>query len=345
MPKTHGGLWERVTDWDCLYGAYKAAAAGKRYKPEVMRFRRRLEENITNIQNHLLWRTWRPSPYRHFVVNDRKQRHIMAPPFVDRVVHHAIVSVIEPLFDKKFIFDSYACRPGKGNHAAAFRVQSFLRKARAAWGDQVYVLQADISKFFPSVPAETIKRSVRRTLRETRLLNVIDRIADHGSSGGIGMPVGALTSQLFANITLDRLDHLAKDEMGIKLYVRYMDDWVVIGPDKAALWRIIAEMEQVLSAELGLFLNRKTDVYPAASGVDFCGYRIWDTHILPRKCNIRRAKRNFAQASKLYSKNLASRRDCEAKLASFIGYIKHCSGQRTRQETIKHLALKKETNH
>lgn len=345
MPKTHINIWPRIVNWDNLYAAYKAAAAGKKTKHEVLVFRDRLEENITNIQNHLVWGSWRPSAYRRFVIFERKQRHIMAPPFCDRVVHHALVRVVEPLFEKRFIHHSYACRKGKGNHQAAFQVQKYLRAARGKWGCDVYVLQGDISKYFPSIPASVIKARIRRVIRDPAVLWLIDIIIDHGAAAGRGLPVGALTSQLMANIVGDRIDHLVKEELGQKFYVRYMDDWVVLAPDKTELWRVLARIGAALKNELGLELNRKTDVFPAKNGVDFCGYRIWDTHILPRKNNVKRAKKRFQKMSRQYRTGKATRKEAEAPLASFLGYMKHCAGTRARRETINYLVLKKGKTH
>jgi len=145
MPKTYNNLWEQVVIFENLYEAYLEARKGKRYRDEVLLFGSNLEENLINLQNHLLWKSWRPGRFRSFYVYDPKKRLICAPPFQDRVVHHALVRVIDPLFERKFIYDSYACRKGKGTHAAVQRLQSFLRKARRNW-DRTYVLKADISK-------------------------------------------------------------------------------------------------------------------------------------------------------------------------------------------------------
>jgi retron-type reverse transcriptase len=139
MPKTYNNLWEQVVIFENLYEAYLEARKGKRYRDEVLLFGSNLEENLINLQNHLLWKSWRPGRFYSFYVHDPKKRLIQAPPFQDRVVHHALVRVIEPFFERKFIYDSYACRKGKGTHAAVQRLQSFLRRARRNW-DRVYVL-------------------------------------------------------------------------------------------------------------------------------------------------------------------------------------------------------------
>jgi hypothetical protein len=244
------------------------------------------------------------------------------------VVHHALVQVIEPLFEKKFIHHSYACRVGKGTHAAVLYQQNCLKKANAKW-DRAYVLKADISKYFPSINHRVLYKMLQRTIRDKNVLWLCATIIRHGGANGYGIPVGALTSQLFANIYLDKLDHYLKDQLGVEYYVRYMDDWVIIGPNKQYLHRILAKAEFILGERLKLTLNPKTQIFPASHGVDFCGYRIWNTHLLPRKKNIKRTKQRFRKLSNRYSSGLISLKDIRPYVMSFLGYMKRCSGYRT----------------
>ncbi|MBW2599340.1 MAG: group II intron reverse transcriptase domain-containing protein [Deltaproteobacteria bacterium] len=340
MPKTYGDLWPIVMSWNNLYAAYLEAARGKRYRPEVLKFAANLEENLINIQNHLYWKTWTPGRWREFIVHEPKIRHIQAPPFKDRVVHHALVRVIEPLFERKFIYDSYACRVGKGTHTAVLRTQEFLRRAKAEW-DQTYVLKADISKYFPSIRHDPLLRIVKRTIRDKDILWLCETIIRNCGENGRGIPVGALTSQLFANIYLDRLDHFIKDELGIKFYTRYMDDWIIFCDTKKQLWSILDLATDFLTFELGLRLNPKTSAFPAGRGVDFCGYRIWTTHLLPRKRNVKRARRRFCKFIKLYSEGYISLEKVRASVMSFLGYMKHCSGFKTTESVLGELVLRK----
>ena len=339
MPKTYNNLYPKIITWENLYSAYSLAAKGKRYRNDALLFRDRLEENLAGLQDHLTWETWRPSPYKAFTVYEPKERLIMAPSFPDRVAHHALVNVISPLFEKKFIFDSYACRNGKGMHAAAHRVQDFLRAGKRKWG-RAYVLKADISRYFPSVSAAALSGIILRTIRDSKVLSLCRTIIDHGANRGTGMPVGSLTSQLWANIYMDQLDHIAKEREGIKYYARYMDDWVVIGPTKAWLWEKLRVLTGFLSDALKLKLNPKTGIFPASHGVDFCGYRIWDTHIRPRKRNVRRAKERFCRLARAYSAGRVSMRMIMASIASFIGYMKHCSGADSTRSALRYIDIK-----
>jgi retron-type reverse transcriptase len=340
MSKTHNKLWEEITDWDNLYKAFLAARKGKRYKPGALRFCAHLEENITNIQNHLLWGSWQPSPWKEFMVYDPKQRLIQAPPFKDRVVHHALVDTIEPLFEKKFIFDSYACRRGKGFHQAVKRVQTFIRRATAT-GDKVYVLKADIAKYFPSINHDALVGILHRTIEDKQVLGLLEVIIRNTGFDVHGIPVGALTSQLYANIYLDRLDHYIKDDLGVKLYCRYMDDFIIVHNSKRVLWDLLEKVAEFLTDELKLTLNPKTSIFPAVRGVDFCGYRVWRDYILPRKRIIRHARRNFTRLARLCSQGKIPLETVRQSVMSFLGYMKHCNGYKTTEHILAETIIRR----
>lgn len=343
MPKTHGDLYDQIIDFDNLIAAFHLARKGKRYAVMPARFSARREEELINLHNHLVHGTWRPSPLREFVVTEPKLRLIHAPPFADRVVHHAICRVIEPLFERKFIYDSYACRKGKGHLAAAKRVQTHLRRARRSWGE-VWVLKADVRRFFPSMDHRVLMCEVARTIRDGRVLDLFWRIIAGSGFDDCGMPIGSLISQLLANVLLNRLDHLAKDDCGYRYYVRYMDDFVVLAPSKVEAWKAL----DVLAAELeamNLLLNPKTAIFPAQRGVDFCGYRIWATHMLPRKRTTKRARRDFRKLAKRYAAGDIQLSDVQTRVASFLAYTKHCQAKHTTETLLNDLVLTKDNTH
>jgi RNA-directed DNA polymerase len=341
LPKTHNGLWPSITSWENLLAAYRAARKGKRYSADALRFRDLLEENLINIQNHLQWQTWTPAPWREFWIYDPKSRLIQAPRFKDRVVHHALADVLEPFFDRKMIYHSYACRKGKGTHAATSRVQHDLRIAKRNWGD-VYVLQADISKYFPSIDHDVLLRLIARTIRDPDVLWLCRQIIKNTGFKKRGIPVGALTSQLFANIYLTALDHKVQSQYGRRHYVRYMDDFIILGKSKAELQGLLYRLREFLATNLRLALNPKTSIYPARSRmVDFAGYRICATHMLPRKRNIKRTRSCFKKLSRDYAQGRIGLADIQPKVASFLGYAKHCSSRKTTDSVLAQLKLQR----
>lgn len=337
MPRTTSGLWSQVIDFENIYAAYREAKKGKRYRAEVLRYSLNAEEHLTNLLSHLVWRTWQPGPAREFVVREPKLRAIQAPPFADRVLHHALVRVIEPIFERKFIYDSYACRTGKGTQACVHRTQHFVRLARRRWGDGVYVIKADISKYFASIQHDVLMHEIGRVISDTDVLWLWRQIIKgYGHEHGVGLPVGSLTSQLAANIVLNRLDHCAKDELGLKYYVRYMDDFVAVTQSKQHAQQTLQRLGAMVEA-LGLRLNPKTAYHPWQRGIDFAGYRIWPTHILPRKRNIKRARADFKRMATLYRKGAITPERVRQRVNAFTAYTKHCSAEQTTRAVLREL--------
>lgn len=341
MPTTYNNLWPQVANFENLFHAYRAASRNKRYQPAALKYRQRLEENLIDALNLLTWRQWGPAPYREFCVYEPKKRIINAPAFKDRVVHHALVRVIEPLFENKFISDSFACRTGKGTHAAKRRVESFVMAAQKQWGDY-YVLKGDIRAYFHSIDRRVLIELIERTISDADILWLIKQIvACDGDQRGI--PIGALTSQLFANVYLDALDHHVKDDLGIKMYARYMDDFLVVHPDKAYLRTLLADINHFITDRLHLTLNPKTTIYKSGSGschsIDFCGYRIWPGYTKPRKRTVKAARKRFKKLSELYQLGQITTGRLKSSAMSFLGYMKHCKGSSMVESTLLRLNL------
>lgn len=344
MPKSYGGLWAQVVSFENLLSGYEEARRGKRYKPEVLEFGEQVEGRLFSIQESLLAGNWSPAQYKEFwVVHSLKRRLVQAPAFCDRVVHHALIRVTQPPMERKWIFDSYACRNGKGTHRSVFRVKDFLHRASRLWG-KVYVLQIDVSKYFPSINHEILLGNLTRTFREKEILSLFDRVVTGRNNTGKGLPIGALTSQTLANHYLSEADHFIKECLEQKFYVRYMDDMIILDGSKDRLRSILADIDWFLQTQLRLELNPKTRIYPASEGVDFSGYRTWRTHILPRKRNIQAAKARFKSVSKLYSKGEMDFDAALARLASFIGYTKHCDCFKSAKSTVKYFILRRSCN-
>jgi len=334
--KTVNGIWQQVIDFDKLYAAYLRAAKGKRFSLESMKFKTNLEENLIQIQNELIWKMYKPLPLRVFTIYEPKERTISAPAFRDRVVHHSLVAAIEPAFERRFISDTYACRKGRGTHCSMLRMVEFTRRAKREWGDY-WVLKCDVKKFFPSINHIILKNTIRRAISDKEVLHLIDTIIDSAGENGLGIPIGALTSQLFANIFLDPLDHYVKETLSIKYYARYMDDFIVLGKSKEELREILQKITAFLANDRGLVLNHRTGIWPGRHGIDFCGYRIWPTHTLPRKRTVQAAKKRLKSISKRYPAR-ESFEEARKILVSFLGYIRFCSGAKITESVLKRAA-------
>ena len=283
MPKTYNNLWSNLVSFENLYAAYHVARSGHREHMEVHKFEKNLEENLINIQNHLIWHSWTPDPFLEFVVHEPKERRIQAPTFRDRVVHHAYYQIVGPLFEKKFISHTYACIPGRGPLKAAEKAHEYIKSFPK--GKRVYVIYGDMKGYFPSIDHAYLKEQTRRTIKDPDVLWLGDTLIDaNGQRTGLG--IGALPSQLYAGVNLDPFDHYMKDDLGVKRYIRYMDDWVVISDDKQYLERILVLAKDFLTGNPKLVINPKTRIIPITHGLDYCGYRIFRDYLLPRKRNL-----------------------------------------------------------
>ncbi|MCI6233229.1 MAG: reverse transcriptase/maturase family protein [Selenomonas sp.] len=334
MPKTYNHLFDQIVSIDNLYDAFHKAQRGRRKKPDVLAATYEREAFLHDLHERLAAGTWRPEPYHTFLAKTEvKSRIIRAPTFHDRVVHHAICNVLMPLFENKFIFDSYAITPGKGTHRAVKRVQAYLRETHA------YYLQCDVHHYYESVHHATLKRLLRRTIRDRRVLGLLDTLIDsyHSDETGEGIPIGAMTSQLFANLYLNELDHFLKDELGCKQYVRYMDDFILFG-EKPYLLDMLGRIEPFL-ARLHLHLNDRTRLAPAKQGVDFAGYRTYVTHIKMRKRNVTAARRRFRRYERLYAEWRVDVPDVTRRVASFRGYACHADSYDTLRSVLGSIHL------
>ncbi len=329
MPRTYNNLWDTICAFDNLYEAYLKAREGHRQNGEVIIFSRRLIDNLCYLQHKLRNQTWMPSTPKVFTIYEPKQRTIEATRFSDRVVHHAVMRVIDPLFRKKYISHTYACLPGRGFHYAAAQAQKYMRRR-----EKTYVLKCDISSYFPTVDHASAKRIVRRTIRDPKALWFLDTMLD--SHGDIGMGIGALTSQSFAGYLLNTLDHYIKDDLGIKRYVRYMDDFLIFSSSKSELWDLKDQVSEFLGETLQQRLNPKSGVFPVSQGVDFCGYRIYAHYLLPRKRNIKRARKRFYKLARLYEQGAVTLDDIRASVEAFRGYVKHCRAWRTTDSAYEY---------
>lgn len=327
-------LLEAMADHANVQKAYNKARKCKRYRKDVLLFTRDKEENLERVRDEILGLSYEPSEYRYFKVYEPKERQIMALPFYDRVVQHAINNVLEPIFEKRFISHSYACRKDKGMHAASDTLKSWLHGWQRHRPDMpLYAIKADIHHYFQSIDHGVLKAEMRRVIKDAGTLVLIDRIIDHNGQmpDGTGIPVGNLTSQLFANIYLDKLDKYIKHTLGAKQYIRYMDDFIILNPDKERIRCWLDDIEVFLRDELILGLNPKTAILCTKNGIDFVGYKHRATHRKVRPDSIKRIKRTI----KRYERGGITKEGLQRSVSSWMGHAGHADSYHLRQKISK----------
>jgi len=339
LPKTYNNLYSDICSFENLHLAYLKARKCKRYRQEVLLFSNNLEENLINLQEEISNKTYKNGIYKTFYIYEPKKRKIMALPFRDRVIHHALCNIIEPILEKIFFYDNYACRIGKGAHAGTDRLTHFLRETKRKY-PEVYCLKCDIKNYFGSIDHNILLNFIRRKIKCQNTMQLIEDIIN--STDGIkGIPIGNLTSQLFANLYLNELDYFIKHNLKIKYYIRYMDDWIILSQDKKYLWDILKQTEIFLQENLFLELNNKTSIFPVSQGIDFLGYRIWATHRLLRKSSKNRMKRKLKRYQILYKENKINLNKIISSLASWLGHTAHCNSYNLRKKILGKFILEK----
>lgn len=336
MARSFDGLYPQITAFANLHRAWRKAARGKRAQPAVAAFEMNLEGSLLRLQEDLLGGSYRPGPYRSFYIRDPKHRLISAAPFRDRVVHHALCNVIEPLFERTFIADSYANRLGKGTHAALHRAQAWARH-------YPYVLQCDLRQFFPSVDHAMLRAVIARKIADPQTLVLIDAILAGGA--GIldreydmvyfagddllaalrprGLPIGNLTSQFWANVYLNELDQYVKRQLRCHAYLRYVDDFLLFSGSKRELWQYKAAIVAKL-AQLRLALHeRESTVYPVADGIPFLGFRVYPTHRLLKRRNALAFQRRLRRWSRAMARGEMQLDDLHPRVRGWIAHARH----------------------
>lgn len=349
--KTYKSLYPHVYEWDNLYWAYGKARKGKRSRSPAATFEFHLESNLVNLRRELQQQTYQPGAYHSFYIHEPKRRLISAAPFRDRVVHHALCNVIEPIFERSFIFDSYANRVGKGTHRALDRAQQFSRRFR-------YVLACDVQQFFPSIDHAVLRRILARKLADDNLLWLIDQILNSGVGvlseeyemrwfpgddllAGLrprGLPIGNLTSQFWANCYLNPVDHFIKRELRCKGYVRYVDDLLLFADDKAILWQWHAALQAKL-AELRLCLHDGAHPRPVNEGIPFLGFILFPTHRRLKRRKGIHFRRRIHRLLHDYRRGAVPAERVQASVHGWINHVRYGDTWRLREAILQNVVL------
>jgi hypothetical protein len=322
-----GDSWKRVATFENLLRAAKVAARGKRNQPSVARFLDRVEPESLALLQELEGDLWRPGRPIQFQIHDPKTRTISAAPFRDRVVHHALIDPIERELERRMVSQSFACRRGKGQHAAVKHAQRMMRAYDR-------FVKMDIRKCFDSIRPCVVMATLDRVIKDRRILTLCERIVrGRGSEGGL--PIGNLTSQWFANLVLDRLDHFVKEELRVPGYVRYMDDFVLFHDDAGSLRA--AERAVITFLDHDLQLQPKCEATiraPTHVGLPYLGMTIFKATVRIRPINLRRTRRRFeALKHAMLCGNLDSDRLCEAQ-RSMLAHLKSANTLELRRRAF-----------
>ncbi len=309
-------LFGAVTSHENLMGSFRLALKGCKRTPSVCRFIFHLESELIGLQDALISGEYRPGGYRFFTIQDPKARIIAEAPFRDRVVHHAVVRVLTPVYERRFIYDSYATRVGKGTHASVRRAQQFVRK-------RPWYLKADIEKFFDSVDHGILMEIIERKIKDRRLLSLLRVIIDNAPVPGKGLPIGNLTSQFLANVYLDPLDHHVKETPRAPPYLRYMDDFVLFGHSSSEMLAWKERIETFLSDHLALRLHaRATYINRSAHGLSFLGMRIFPNLLRLRPANRRRSLKHIRNRVRQWREGYITEERMAQSLTSIVGHLR-----------------------
>ncbi len=316
----HDFLFDHIVSLENLFLAWKEFRRGKLKKQDVQIFEFDLENNLFDLQQSLLNKTYRPDPYLAFFVSDPKIRHIHKAAVRDRVLHQAIFRKLYHLFDQHFIYDSYSCRLGRGTHRGVRRLANFARRLSQNYSRPVYALKCDIKKFFDAIDQNILLNLIKQEIDDTDVLWSVAQIVDSfQTSPGKGLPLGNVTSQLFANIYLNELDHFVKHSLKEKFYLRYCDDFLVLHNDPEYLKNLIIPIGNFLSQNLDLSLHpKKIEIRKISQGIDFLGYVTLPHYRVLRTKTKKRILKRLRQSNSLP----------KVSLPSYLGMLQHCRGNK-----------------
>lgn len=325
-------MYSKIASFENLLLAFKKASKGKRKKGAVASFELRLESELLQLSRELSDKTYEPGGYHAFTIYDPKERLISAAPFRDRVVHHALCNVIEPIFERSFIFDSYANRKGKGTHKALERYAHYARQ-------YPYVLKCDIRKFFPNIDHALLKKALRRKVGCRDTLWLIDQIIDYSNpqepsnvyypgddlftpyERRRGLPIGNLTSQFWANVYMDEFDHWIKEVLHVPAYIRYVDDFVVFGHCPQELLAHKVAMQEYLNTIRLQLHPDKSEVYATDHGVPFLGFLKFPYHAWVLKAKTRRFQRHLKSLVHDFQDGKITADRFESSINSWHGHV------------------------
>jgi retron-type reverse transcriptase len=325
--------FEDIISVENLLIAWKEFKKGKSNRFDVGEFELKLLDNILELRRDLINHTYKHGGYQAFNVCDPKPRNIHKANVRDRILHRAIYRILYPFFDRIFISDSFSCRNDKGTHKAINRFKEFAHKVSKNNTQTCWILKCDIKKFFASIDHKILLDILRVYVLDGDIIQVLEKIIESFSSirVGVGLPLGNLTSQLFANVYMNELDNFIKHKLKAKYYIRYADDFVILSEDKDWLVNILNSISNFLNDSLKLNLHpNKIFIKTLNSGVDFLGYVLLPHHRVLRTKTKKRVFRKISQKMSGLKNNLITKKSFNQTIQSYFGVLKHCNGYKIK---------------
>ena len=313
MGRKHKRLFDRIISKENFEDAYRKTRKGKRKSISYLEFKEYGALNLELLRQEVADQAYTRADFRTFYIHDPKLRLISGLPFRDRIVQHALNNILEPIYEPTFLPYTFACRPNKGTHAGVRYIQSVLRK-----GKVTHFLKTDFSKYFPSIPCETLYQIHDAKIHCWRTMALMENIQPRHD---VGIPIGSLKSQLNANLFGTLADNFVHHELKPMAWARYMDDMVLLHNDPDWLWHMKERLEAFAQERMGMRFS-KWSIAPISRGINFLGYRIWTRHKLLRKQSVTRAKRAI--------QSLQKRGDMEALSRFLAAWTGHASWADTR---------------
>ncbi len=336
--KSYTTLYPKLYSFENLYLAYKKARKRKRKRIYILLFEKNLINNLFKLQEELKNQSYKPKPLKTFILRDPKTRKISKSDFRDRVVHHALCNIIEPILSKSFIYDSYANQKNKGVHKAIERFDYFKRKVSKNNTKTCFILKADIKHYFETVDHKILLNIIKKRIKDQKIIWLIKQILNNYcfKRKGKGIPLGNLTSQFFANVYLNEFDNFVKRKLRVKYYIRYVDDIAIFSNSKTKLNNILEKINHFLLSNLNLELHKdKSKIKLLESGIKLLGYRVFYHHKLLRKSNLRKFERKFSEKLSLLEKGDLAYEDLLRSLKGWLGYATWADTYRLRKEIFR----------
>jgi len=333
--KIYKDIYKRLTSIENIYFSFLEFRKDKKRSSEILKFERYIEDNLFSIYDKLKNKAYIPGEYSAFRITDPKMRLIHKAPLEDRIIHHVLCRGLEEIYEPIFIAHSYSCRKNKGTHKGVrdlFRFTKIVSRnnTRACWA-----LKCDIRKFFASVDQNVLLEILNKKIKDDDYLNILKLII-YGFNlchENVGLPIGNLTSQYFANIYMNEFDQFVKHKLKVKYYIRYTDDFIILSQNKNYLTGLLDEMRYFLKYRLKIELHPdKIKFYTLKSGIDFLGYIVFPYHILPRHKTKKRIFRKIRQRIAEVKNGELSYDSLYQVIQSYLGFFTHCNSFRIREE-------------